>query len=152
MPKDCRDTALSYLEHRERSACEVKSHLISKGFQEEEIEKELQYLTELRYVDDARYCSDYIRYSAGKGRGPVRIQLELKEKGINTALIQEALEESFDSRTEKEAAMKEAKKLLNQCSGKRPDEKTISRLCRRLSSRGYHTEVIYDIIGQLRKL
>jgi SOS response regulatory protein OraA/RecX len=149
MPKDCHDTALSYLEHREHSACEVMTHLISKGFQEGEIKEELQYLEELHYVDDVRYCSDYIRYGIGKGRGPVRLQLELKEKGIDTALIQNALEESFSHQTEKDAAMKEAQKLLKQSGSL--DEKTAAKIGRKLASLGYHTGVIYDIIGQLRK-
>lgn len=151
MPKDCRETALSYLEHRERSAFEVKSHLVSKGFQEEEIEEELLSLKALHYIDDSRYCSDYIRYGAGKGRGPVRLQAELAEKGIDAALIRDALEESFDRQTEREAAMKEALKLLKPAepSGG-PDEKTVARIGRKLASLGYHTEVIYEIIRRIR--
>lgn len=151
MPKDCRETALNYLEHRERSAFEVKSHLISKGFPEEEIAEELQNLRELRYIDDARYCSDYIRYGAGKGRGPVRLQAELAEKGIDAELIQEALAERFGRHEEKEAAMKEAMKLLagREPDG-RPDEKTLARIGRRLNALGYHADVIYDVIRKIR--
>ncbi len=151
MPKDCRETALRYLESRERSAYEVQSHLISKGFQEEEIEEELQYLKELHYIDDARYCSDYIRYGAGKGRGPVRLQAELAEKGIDAGLIQEALSKRFDRHEEKEAAMKEAAKLLTgREPGKNTDEKTLARIGRRLNSMGYHADVIYDIIMKIK--
>ncbi|MEL7655487.1 MAG: regulatory protein RecX [Bacillota bacterium] len=149
MPKDCHDTALSYLEHRERSAYEVMSHLKSKGFQDQEIEDELQSLKELHYVDDERYCEAYIRYGKGKGRGPVRLQFELKEKGIDSGLIQNSLEESFDRSSEKEAALKEASKLLGYQT--EPDEKTIAKIGRKLASLGYHTEIIYDVIGQIRK-
>ncbi|HYE69846.1 MAG TPA: regulatory protein RecX [Anaerovoracaceae bacterium] len=156
MPRDCHDTALYYLEHRERSVYEVKSHLISKGFQEEEIEEELNDLKELRFVDDVRYCSDYLRYGIGKGRGPVRLQMELSEKGIDAALIKEAIEVSFPHQSEREAAMKEARKLLDR--GVRlddeqtgPDEKTIAKIGRKLASLGYHTDIIYDIIRQIRK-
>lgn len=169
MPKDCHDTAVSYLEYRERSAHEVKSHLISKGFHEEEIEKELQYLQELHYVDDIRYCRNYLGYWTGKGRGPVRLQFELAEKGIDTATIQEALEACFDRSTEKAAALKEAKKVLNRSrhagldldNGEDeedadepsvPDEKTVAKIGRKLASLGYHTDVIYEIIRQLRKV
>lgn len=149
-PKDCRETALRYLERRERSAFEVKSHLISRGFPEEEIEAALQDLEELRYIDDARYCDDYIRYGAGKGRGPVRLQAELAEKGIGAGLIQEALAERFDRQTEKEAAMKEAVKLLTEREPDgRTDEKTLAKIGRKLNSLGYHTDVIYDIIRQI---
>jgi regulatory protein len=150
MPKDCHDTALSYLEHRERSAFEVRSHLVSKGFVEAEIEEELQHLIELRYVDDARYCADYIRYAAGKGRGPVRLQMELSEKGIDAGLIREALEEFFDRQTERDAAMKEAGKLLRE-QADRPEEKTLAKIGRKLNGLGYHSDVIYEIIRTLRK-
>lgn len=156
MPKDCHDTALSHLEHRERSAFELKSHLISKGFQIEEIEEELKYLKELHYVDDERYCEAYLRYGMSKGRGPVRIQLELKEKGIDSAFIQKAIEEHLDRHTEQEAAMREAKKLVDRSfdptdESCKPDEKTIAKIGRKLASMGYHTDVIYDIIGRIRK-
>ena len=156
MPRDCHDTALYYLEHRERSSFEVKSHLIAKGFQEEVIEEELNNLKELHFVDDVRYCSDYIRYGIGKGRGPVRLQMELSEKGIDSALIKEAIEESFTHQTERDAAMKEARKLLDRevrlkDEQMRLEEKTIAKIGRKLASLGYHTDIIYDIIGQLRK-
>ncbi len=150
MPKDCHDTALRFLEHRERSAYEVRTHLAAKGFQEKEIEEELHDLEELHYVDDARFCSSYIRYAMGKGRGPVRLQFELREKGIDVARIQEALRESFDRRTEKDAALKEARKLLERGEGA-ADEKTTAKIGRKLASLGYHTDVIYEILGQLRK-
>lgn len=165
MAMDCRDAALKFLEHRERSAQEVKFHLRSKGFREEEIEIELEYLKSLHYLDDVRYCGGYISYGLSKGRGPVRLQFELAERGIDAATIQEALESCFDRSTEKAAALKEAEKLLLKRQGSAdygpaeeaeedraaPDEKTIARIGRRLASLGYHTDIIYDIIGQVRK-
>ncbi len=155
MAMDCRDAALKFLEHRERSAQEVKSHLRSKGFREEEIEIELEYLKSLHYLDDVRYCDNYIRYGLSKGRGPVRLQFELAERGIDAATIQEALEARFDRSMEKAAALKEAEKLLIRHDWEEtqaaPDEKTIAKIGRRLASLGYHTDIIYDIIGQVRK-
>lgn len=152
MPKDCRDTALRYLEHRERSAHEVKAHLISKGFREDEIDEVMKYLEDFKFVDDARYCRSYIEYGIRKGRGPVRLRHELTERGIAPLLIQEILEECFDRNTEKDAAMKEVQKLLHFDEASAPDEKTIARIGRKLASLGYHTELIYDIIGRLRRL
>jgi Uncharacterized protein conserved in bacteria len=165
MQKDCRDTALTYLASRERSAYEIKTHLLSKGFGAEEIKAELEFLQEFHYVDDARYCADYIRYAAGKGRGPIRIRMELEEKGIDGSLIRQALEEFFDPAGEREAAMKEAQKLLRRdaagsCDAeeatgeKEPetvDEKTLAKIGRKLASLGYHTDVVYGVIGRLRR-
>ena len=149
MAKDCHDTALRYLEHRARSVFEIRSHLAAKGFGEEEIEAELRDLKELGYVSDAEYCREYIRYGAGKGRGPVRLRRELAEKGIDAGLIRQALEDGFDRQTEQEAAMREAGKLIKQ--GERPDDKTLAKIGRRLHALGYHTEVIYDVIGKVRR-
>ncbi len=147
--KDCHNTALSYLEHRDRSTYEIKTHLISKGFREDEIEEELIYLKELHYVDDARYCGDYMRYGMRKGRGPVRLQHELREKGIEAELIQASLEEHFSRNAEYEAALKEAGKILR--ADEKPDEKMIAKIGRKLSAQGYHSQVIYDVIGKIRK-
>ncbi len=149
MPKDCHDTALSHLEHREQSSFEVRSHLKSKGFQEEEIEEELENLKELHYIDDARYCESFVRYGMEKGRGPTRLQFELKDKGIDGDLIRQTIEDNFDRKSEKEAAMKAAKKIL--IGEMKPDEKVLAKIGRRLASLGYHTDIIYDILGQLRK-
>lgn len=171
MPEDCRWTALNYLKHRMRSMYEVKSRLLDRGFTEEETEEALQYLQEFGYVDDAAFCSYYIRYGSRKGRGPVRLQRELAEKGVEAAVIRHALEEHFDRQTEKDAAMKEARKLLERAASpeaaagggpalergdgstdeRRPDKKTAARIGRRLESLGFHTEIIREIIGKLGK-
>ena len=161
MTKDCRETALNFLEHRERSTYEVRTHLITKGFPMEEIEEELNCLIELHYLDDTRYCNDYIRYGFGKGRGPVRLQQELSEKGIDTGLVRELLKECFPRNTERDAAMKEAEKLLrlngipaqdfDEDPPGGPDEKALAKIGRKLNSLGYHSDVIYDILRQFRK-
>ena len=157
--KECHEIALGYLANRDRSDYEVVSYLISKGFLQDEVDEELEYLKELNYVDNVRYCEDYFKYAMKKGRGPVRIRLELKEKGIEEDLIQLTLERYFDNETEKKAALSEANKLLergivsNCGSGEEKiiDEKTLAKIGRRLTSLGYHGDVVYYIIGQLRK-
>jgi len=163
MAKDCRETALRFLEHRARTAYEVKAHLLSKGFSGEETAETLRYLEELGYLDDAGYCREYIRYGMRKGRGPLRLQSELAEKGIDAALVRSLLEGDFDRQAEKEAAMRVVTKALKSDGGVAyegepdsekaggPDEKTVARIGRKLASLGYHTEVIYEIIERLRK-
>ena len=43
--------------------------------------------------------------------------------------------------------MDEAQKMLR---GEKPDEKTLARIARRLSSYGYEPSVVWDVIGKLR--
>jgi len=147
MARDCRDTAMSYMEYRDRSILEVKEHLKSKGFCEDEISETLDYLLEFHYIDEERYCENYIRYGRSKGKGPIRLQQGLREKGIDSSLLQAGLEEAFDGAMEREAAEKEAKKILSGGI----DEKTLARAARRLAGLGYHSSVIYDVIGHFRR-
>ena len=161
MSKDCRETALRYLERRARTAYEVKARLLSKGFSEEEVAETLRYLQELGYLDDAGYCGEYIRYGMEKGRGPLRLEAELAEKGIDAALIRGLLAAAFDMQSEKDAAMGVAYKILKNDTNVtseeepdlaktgRPDEKTVARSGRKLASLGYHDEVIDEVIGRL---
>ncbi|QOX63274.1 regulatory protein RecX [Anoxybacterium hadale] len=173
---DCRDTALLFLNRRDRSVHEVRQHLASRDFDREEIDVAIAELIELGYLDDFRYCENYLRYAMGKGRGPGRVAAELKDKGLDPALIQEIVKEGFGKDAEKEAAMKEAQKILHAKSSfyaaaelinsgsngesfdeggenipREIDDKTIAKIGRRLSSLGYRTDVIYDIMSRIRK-
>ncbi len=145
MPKDCRDTALSYLERRARTAYEMKAHLLAKGFPEEEADGTLGYLQGLGYLDDAGYCREYIRYGKSKGWGPDRRRSALAEKGIDAALVWDVLEEAFDRQTEKEAALREAEKLLRLKS-----DTSVAKIGRKLLSLGYQSEVVEEVVGRLK--
>jgi regulatory protein len=162
MSNDCRDTALRFLAHRSRTVSEVRGRLLSRGFSAQETEAALEYLREFRYLDDAEYCREYIRYGRSKGRGPHRLQSGLEEKGVDAALARKILEENFDRQAEREAALREAKKALlrarplgspSTATGMtRLDPKTIARIARRLAALGYCAEVVYEVVGELRRL
>lgn len=154
MERDCRTTALKYIGYREQSTLEVSSHLKEKGFSGREIEETIEYLKELNYINDERFCMAYASDGRSKGRGPMRIKQALLEKGISGELVDIALTELLDPQREKEAALREADKILrNRGEGNEGeiDEKILARIGRRLSGLGYHTSIIYEIIGQLRK-
>ena len=78
--------ALAALARREHSCLELRRKLSAKGFRKAVIEGELQRLTDERLQDDGRYAEAYIRYRAGSGYGPVKIRVELKQRGIDEGL------------------------------------------------------------------
>jgi len=78
--------ALAALARREHSCLELRRKLSAKGFRETVIEGELQRLTDERLQDDGRFAEAYIRYRAGSGYGPVKIRVELKQRGIDEGL------------------------------------------------------------------
>lgn len=56
------------------------------------VEPVLNWLTELNFLDDARFVDAYIRYGIGRGHGLIRIRQDLQRKGIEQTLLVDALE------------------------------------------------------------
>lgn len=156
--KNIKDLALKYLMYMSRSAYELEVYLKSKGFEETEIGETLDFLKELHYIDDEKYCKSYTKNQIAKGKGPIRLRNELKEKGISQDYIDIALEEYYDGENQKENAMKQAikslgDKYLNEEEGRQAlEEKDLAKIGRRLSYLGYSSSVIYYVIGKLKKL
>lgn len=141
---EIKDAALKYLTSRARTCGEIEKHLLGKGFEQEEIRQLIEHLKELHYLDDMDYCSRYLEYAFGKGRGELRIKRELEEKGVDRQTIQIALEEYEGEESELERAKQQAAKIAD---GKPVDKKLLGRIGRRLGSMGYRSDVIYQVIG-----
>jgi Uncharacterized protein conserved in bacteria len=150
------DSALRRLSAQPRTEFELRKYLNDKGFMNSEIDDVISEFLSCGYLDDAAFCADYFRYAFGKGWGRKRIVSELKKKGVDAEVIQNAFadyeeENPVDERT---IARQEAEKILRMAdiSGEEPvPEKVLGRIARRLASYGYSPEIIYGIIGELRK-
>jgi SOS response regulatory protein OraA/RecX len=171
MGLNARDLALKYLSRCDRTALEVKKHLGLKGISEEEIQDCLSYLSECGLIDDENYCDKYILYGMEKGRGPIRLERDLLEKGVSSDVIKLGLETHFGDGGEQKAARAYMNKLLRQIDrdllggtenldcdeiseeDERPtlSEKEIAKIGRRLASQGYHSNVIYELLNKLRR-
>lgn len=146
-----REVALKYIEHREKTVLEMQNHLLDKGFKMEEIKDTIEYLLESKYLDDLRYCEEYVRYALGKRRGMKRIKKELTLAGINEFDLMDGIAAYEDSEAvdcdilQKEAALIEADKIVGT---KKIDDKLIAKVGRRLTSLGYDSDIIYEIVGR----
>ena len=70
------------LARREHSAFEIRRKLKQKDLSEPEIEEAIERLKQEGLLSDQRYAESYISMRMGKGYGPLRIALELKERGV----------------------------------------------------------------------
>jgi len=86
--------AIKILTRREHSEHEINHKLSSKGYSEEDIEHVLAQLQTQGYQSDARFSEHYIRHRSGRGYGPRRIRMELKEKGVQSAVIESAMDQA----------------------------------------------------------
>ncbi|MCC5797524.1 MAG: recombination regulator RecX [Methylophaga sp.] len=86
--------AIGLLARREHSASELRQKLGQHDLDPTEIENCLQKLCEQGLQSDQRFAQNYLRYRSQKGMGPQRIEHELRQKGINAALIQTVMQDS----------------------------------------------------------
>ncbi len=83
---------MNLLVRREHSQAELRRKLLQRYDSIQLVDAVLQQLIEQRLQSDARFTEIYIRMRAERGYGPLRINNELQERGINTALIAEFLD------------------------------------------------------------
>ncbi len=72
------------LARREHSQSELLQKLTKKGYIEADINALLEEFVGLNWQSDERFAESYSRSRLQKGFGPIRIQYELKERGIET--------------------------------------------------------------------
>ena len=84
--------ALDLLSRREHSSKELKTKLIQRQYPITFIEEALLQLKEGAYQSDERFAEAFIRDCARRGRGPVRIERDLFEKGVDENVVRISLE------------------------------------------------------------
>lgn len=92
-----RERAMEYLAVRPMSCAELKTKLIQKGESEETAEYCVQWLIDNALIDDAAYAAAVTRHYAAKGYGEGRIRTELRRRGIDRELWDEALDSMPES-------------------------------------------------------
>lgn len=119
------------------------------GATHDEADLAVEYLTENRYIDDARYARCY---AADKFRfnkwGKERIMMQLRMKRIPDNAILDAIDEVFDTESEKNTIESELAKKLRGIKND-PRQKQWEKLMRFAISRGYQMEISRPIISRL---
>ena len=83
---------MDLLARREHSKAELLRKLVSKDFAIDEAKLVIDELALEGLQSDARFVDAYVHMRIGRGYGPIRIQMELQERGIAPELIKHALD------------------------------------------------------------
>ena len=92
-PKEARKKAMDYLARREYGRVELVRKLAQAGFDYAVSEAAVTQLTADSLQDDRRFIENFVQSRISQGKGPVRIELDLGERGLDSGLICEVLEE-----------------------------------------------------------
>ena len=93
--QETRQQLLQLLARREYSARELQQKL-QDGHDEENIATVLAQLQAQGLQSDHRYAEMWVRHRRQQGYGPIRIQGELRQKGISSELARECLDDGTD--------------------------------------------------------
>ena len=143
-----RDTALTYLGYRARSRLEISRRLGRAGYSPEAIEETLTSLAKVDLVNDAEFSHSWARArTRSKPLGPNRIAAELRQKGVERAVIDQALE-FLDPAMELDLALQAGRKKMDSLRGEDPAAAR-KKLAAALSRRGFSWEVCSRVIETL---
>jgi regulatory protein len=120
--------ALRLLGLRDYSYFNLKKKILSKGWTDEEVEKDLKLITDKNWQSDSRYAAQIINgYKAYRGK--FWLIQKLRTKGIPKDLIEQSLQENFDSTTQDytlvKAKLERKYKIIN---WKLVDQKTLQKV------------------------
>ena len=83
--------AVMLLSRRDFCSGELGQTLVAQGFEPLAAQGVVKELVERGYLNDERYAEQYVAYHAERGHGPLRIERELVQRGVEPALIEAAL-------------------------------------------------------------
>ena len=141
--RDVRKAAMDYLARREHTRLELNRKLQGKGFAADDIEKVLLDLSREGLQSDERFTEAFISSRLQRGSGPIKIAMELQQRGVVEELISLYLDER-DSQWQTVAAKVREKRF-----GRLPptDFKERARQMRFLQYRGFTMAQIQQAMG-----
>ncbi|MCR9277517.1 MAG: recombination regulator RecX [Pseudomonadaceae bacterium] len=139
----CIHSAMRILAGREHSKVELKRKLLSRSFDETIVESTLERLAEDGLQSDERFTESFVRSRINRGQGPVRIRMELLERGIADSMVAPHLDMGTSY------WLKIAREIRERRFGEIPDssDKSWSRQARFLSQRGFPSDVVMRALG-----
>ncbi|NLN77719.1 MAG: regulatory protein RecX [Armatimonadetes bacterium] len=96
------EAALRLIGYRDRAEAEVRKRLRGNDFPENIVDEVIDRLYRMGLLDDAKFSRDWVKSrTASKPMGRMRLAWELRTKGVEPAVVEQALEniDAGDERT-----------------------------------------------------
>ncbi|MES9857963.1 MAG: regulatory protein RecX [Sedimenticola sp.] len=129
---------------REHSRAQLHRKLLAKGAEIELLDGVLDSLEKRGYLSDERFTEQYIDLRKRRGFGPARIRLELRERGVDSALVEMWL----DDRDEAWLRLLEETCRRKFGTTQPVDFKERAKRARFLEYRGFPSEMIRQVLWQ----
>jgi regulatory protein len=140
------DRALKLLTIRDHAEVELRRKLRRAQHPPEEIDRAIERVRALGYLDDARFAASRARALVVEGRnGPRAVALKLRQAGVDEATVRSAVEHAMEGQDQVAVARALIeKKHPDALRG--DDPKAKARAARFLASRGFGSDVVYKVL------
>ena len=81
--EECYSSAMHMLIRREHSTLELSHKLKNKDFDQDDIDSVIASLIQKDYQSNERFTTEFIQMRFNQGKGPIKIRLDLKQRGID---------------------------------------------------------------------
>lgn len=143
-----KNVAFRFLSFRLRTKKEVEKKLLEKGFHPQIIEQTIEYLLKNGFLDDQQFIEAWLKDREKiKPSGILKIQKELKEKGIEPFLIEKTINQL--RKDEKVLARQALEKKLARFE-KLPVGEKKKKIKNFLYSRGFSPQTIWEILKEIK--
>ena len=145
------DRAVAMLAARGRAARDLERTLVRKGESPELARKAVERLTAQGFVDDAAFARSFVRAKSGNaGLAKRRLEQELGRRGVERAVVSDAIDEVFAEEEVDEASSAEAlARKRNKSLGGADAQSRRRRLYAFLARRGYSPDVIATAVSKV---
>jgi len=145
--RKARESALRLLSYRDRSRSEIRRRLIGSDFPEDIVEEVVDQLSRTGLLDDGKFSRDWVNSrTVSKPMGRTRLAWELRSKGVEAPVVEEALE-GLNEDAEYELACSVAARKMEKMD--REDPSFRNKLTSFLRRRGFGWDVIGKVFDAL---
>ena len=141
--RSVRTAALGLLAGRDFSRNELTERLLRKGHDASLVQAVVSALVQEGLLHEDRYVEQFITHHAGRGQGPQRIRMELRQRGVDAEAVQSGLD---STETDWLRAAREARRRKFGVSLPR-DYRERAKQARFLQYRGFSSDQIRAALG-----
>ena len=146
----CKSYALKYIEKAYKTEKQIADKLIEKDYPEEVVRKTIDFLKEYKFIDDDNFLQTYIIDNESKF-GKKKIKYNLLRKGINEAVVANALEKITSASEEESCQRIAAKKYDSIRNSDASYMKVYKKLGDFLMRNGYSSVIVSDTLKLIVK-
>jgi len=145
--KAIRIKIMDFLSRREHTKKELLTKMKNRVDSLDMLLNEIKKLESEGLINEQRYAEEYIRSRVIRGYGPIRIESELRNKGLDNVIINEGLSNAGDIWVDNAIKVLSKKFHFNQIDIS--DQKILLKMKRFLAYRGFNFDQINKAIKHL---